>query len=256
MTALSNFHTHTRFCDGRDTPAELVEEALRLGCPALGFSGHAHVPFDDCCMTVEGTAAYRREIRRLQAAFAGRIALYCGIEQDYYSDLPPEGYDYIIGSVHYLEKDGEFLSVDLSRADFTESVRRCYGGDYYAFAEDYYAHVAALYARTGCGVVGHFDLVTKFNEGGALFDTAHPRYRRAALEALHSLLERDVIFELNTGAMARGYRSDPYPAPFLLDELCAHGARLLLSSDCHDKRLLLYGLEAYRNQPGLVDSPV
>ena len=40
----SNFHTHTCLCDGKDRPEDLVQEALRLGCPALGFSGHAYAP--------------------------------------------------------------------------------------------------------------------------------------------------------------------------------------------------------------------
>ena len=62
-----------------------------------------------------------------------------------------------------------------------------YGGDWYAFAEDYFAAVAQVYERTRCQVVGHFDLVTKFNEGDALFSTDHPRYRRAVLRALDAL---------------------------------------------------------------------
>ena len=44
--ALSNFHTHTTYCDGKDTPRALAEEAMRLGCPALGFSGHSYTAFD------------------------------------------------------------------------------------------------------------------------------------------------------------------------------------------------------------------
>lgn len=255
MTALSNFHTHTRFCDGKDTPEELVQEALRLGCPALGFSGHAHVPFDDCCMSIQGTTAYRREIARLKEAYRGRLDILCGIEQDYYSDLSTEGYDYVIGSVHYIEKDGAFLFVDLSRESFIEQVQTYYGGDYYAFAEDYYALVAGIWEKTRCRIVGHFDLVGKFNEGDALFDTSQPRYRRAALGALDALSGKGLLFEVNTGAIARGYRKTPYPAPFLLEELIARRERLILSSDCHDKRQLLFGLEAYRDLPGLAERP-
>ena len=39
----SNYHTHTAYCDGADTPEELVLEAIRLGCPEIGFSGHSHL---------------------------------------------------------------------------------------------------------------------------------------------------------------------------------------------------------------------
>ena len=52
---LSNYHTHTVYCDGRDTPEELVLEALRLGCPELGFSEHSWLPGEDWTMDPEET---------------------------------------------------------------------------------------------------------------------------------------------------------------------------------------------------------
>lgn len=40
---------------------------------------------------------------------------------------------------------------------------------------------------------------------------------------------------MNTGAIARGYRTTPYPAPFILKELKNLGCGIIISSDCHDK---------------------
>ena len=251
MSALSNYHTHSTFCDGKDTPEELVLEAIRLGCPELGFSGHAHVSFDDHCMTPEGTELYKREILRLKEKYCERITVRLGVEQDFYSDLPTEYYEYVIGSVHYLPKDGQWLSVDESPAGFDRAVREHYAGDIYALCEDYYAHVARVYEKTRCTIVGHFDLVTKYNEGGQRFDTAHPRYRAAALAALDRLCTAPVLFEINTGAIARGYRTGAYPEPWILEELARRKAGLILSSDCHDKRFLLCELERYRALPGV-----
>ena len=58
----SNFHTHSTFCDGKDTLWELVEEAVRLGCPAIGFSGHSFFVLKDGTfgMTYEKAEAYRQ----------------------------------------------------------------------------------------------------------------------------------------------------------------------------------------------------
>lgn len=95
----ANYHTHTTFCDGRDTPEQLVQEALRLGCPAIGFSGHSIAPYDYAGMTPEHEAQYRAEVRRLQAACAGQIRILCGVEQDYWSAASMDGYDYVIGGV-------------------------------------------------------------------------------------------------------------------------------------------------------------
>ncbi len=248
---LSNYHTHSSFCDGADAPEEIVREAIRLGCPELGFSGHSHIPFDDCCMSVEGTEAYKAEVRRLREKYADRIRIWLGVEQDIFGDLPTDDYDYVIGSVHFVYREGRYLSVDESRESFLDHVARFYGGDIIAFAEDYYALVAEVYERTRCRIVGHFDLITKYNEDDCLFDTADPRYRAAALRALDALADKPVLFEINTGAISRGYRRTPYPAPWIREELRSRGAGLILSSDCHRREDLLCELENYRGGPNL-----
>ena len=49
---------------------------------------------------------------------------------------------------------------------------------------------------------------------------------------------------MNTGAIARGYRKEPYPAPFLLDEIKARGGKILLSSDSHNAANLTVAFDA------------
>ena len=88
-------------------------EALRLGCPAIGFSGHSYAPYDEAyCMSPAQTETYKEELCRLREEYAGRIRIYMGIEQDLYSTSPTAGYDYVIGSVHYLYRDGVYLPID------------------------------------------------------------------------------------------------------------------------------------------------
>ena len=36
--SLSNFHTHTSLCDGKDSIRDIVEKAIELGCDKIGFS--------------------------------------------------------------------------------------------------------------------------------------------------------------------------------------------------------------------------
>ena len=237
-----DFHVHTAFCDGSADPETMVRAAVERDLPAIGFSGHSHTAFDESwCMSAAGTQAYRAEIARLKTAYAGQIAVYCGVEQDLCSDAPAAGYDYVIGSVHYLAFDGEYLPVDESAAHQADAAARHFGGDIYGFVEAYYRQVARVQAATGCGVIGHFDLVSKFNEAGALFDEAHPRYVAAWQSAADALLASGALFEINTGAIARGLRSVPYPAPPILDYLIARGARFLLSGDAHRPEGLCFG---------------
>ena len=244
---ISNFHTHTHFCDGKNSPEEMVQAAIGAGCPAIGFSGHSNTPFDPgYCMDYGREKAYRREVLALKEKYRDQIAVYLGLEQDY--DSPPASgcYEYLIGSVHYVKKNGEYLSIDDTPERFQSGVEKLYGGDFYSLCEDYYCRVANVIRRTGCQIVGHFDLVTKFNEKVPFFAEYHPRYREAALAALRSLLSQGAILEINTGAISRNWRREPYPDLFLLEEMGRWQAKVILSSDAHRAEDLLFGLEKAR----------
>lgn len=238
-----NLHTHTTFCDGHNTPEEMILGALACGCQSLGFSGHGPLVYDSEGWTtaMEDVSAYRQEILRLREKYAGRLAVYLGIEQDIDSPDPGPYYDYLIGSVHSVKVGEHHLSVDNNLRIFQEAVDQYFGGDPLAFAEAYYGRVAHVAEHTHCQIVGHFDLVTKFNEGNALFREDDPRYRNAALSALEALCGQGLIFEINTGAVARGYRTLPYPAPFLLRELSCRGEAVCITSDSHSTDTILFG---------------
>lgn len=243
----SNYHTHTSFCDGKHTPEEMVLEAIRLGCPEIGFSGHSYTAFDpEPSMSLEETPVYISTVRQLQKKYAGEIKILLGVEQDYYSETSTQEYDYVIGSVHYLKKDGCYLSVDHSKEKQVKAVEEFYHGDFYAFVEDYYETLADVYRKTKCQIIGHFDLVTKFNQAGDLFDTRHPRYQAAARKALTALLDAPAVLEVNTGAISRGYRDDPYPARDILDRWREAGKKIIFSSDCHSKDHILFGYDLYQ----------
>lgn len=82
-------------------------------------------------------------------------------------------------------------------------------------------------------MIGHFDLVTKFNEGGCMFGESDPRYIGPATDALEALAKKDVVFEINTGAIYRGSRLSPYPSAVLLGRIAELGGRVILASDAH-----------------------
>ncbi len=240
---MQNLHTHTVYGDGKNTAEEMVQGAIRLGCAGLGFSEHSPFPpvgeHDGYSLLPERAADYRAEVLHLREKYCGQLEIYLGLEQDIDS-LPPEGqYDYLIGSVHNLQTpEATWFPVDASAKLFPQYAREYYGGDYFAMAEAYYRLEAEVVDKTGCQIVGHFDLITKSNEGGRLFDEADPRYRNASLEALTALLEHDVIFEINTGAISRGYRTTPYPAPFLLKAIQEKGGRICITSDSHSAQTI------------------
>ena len=242
MEHLQNLHTHTSFCDGRDTPEEMVEQALLLGFSSLGFSGHSYFYGSDYMpgvITEERTALCRNEVMRLKEKYRDRIKLYYGLEVEMFSEIDLSGYDYLIGSVHYLKAaGGGFLGFDRSAQEVASLIDSHFGGDGMRYARAYYEHLCELPAHGSFDIIGHFDLVAKHADTHDFFDRESKNYRTYALEAVDALAGRIPFFEVNTGAIARGYRKTPYPDPFLLRALRERGFGATISSDCHDRRYL------------------
>ena len=239
-------HTHCALCDGKGAPAEMAEAAFQAGVTHYGFSCHSHTPIetDRGYVLPRDMTAYRAEVLRLRELYRGRMEILLGIELDSCADVTAEGFDYWIGSVHYVPgENGRFYGVDIDRETFCDCREELCGGDALSLAERYFREVGAVAERRPA-ILGHLDLIRKFNEGNALFDESAPRYRAAALEALHRADPEATLLEINTGAMARGYRADPYPALFLLREWRAMGGRIILTSDAHSPETILFGYEA------------
>ena len=236
-----NIHTHTVFCDGKNTVEEMIQSAIGLGLDSLGFTGHACFPFESCWAMKDGVPPlYYAEVQRQRERYGDQIDIFLGIEQDVFSDPPGEEYEYTIGSVHYVKKNGVYYSMDHSSDIFVQGAKEGYDGDYMAMAEDYFALVASVPERTNCQIVGHLDIICKFNEGDRLFDTAHPRYVTAAMTAIEELAKKDVILEINTGAMSRGYRTAPYPAVPLLRAMREKNIPICITSDTHSVSTILH----------------
>ena len=239
----SNIHAHSSFSDGRNAPEEMVQAALARGFVSFGLSDHGYAPHDVCSMSLEGEARYRAEMRALKEKYAGRIELALGYEHDASmpeADLTP--YDYVIESVHFIRRGGEYTSVDASAAQLQGLIDLHFGGDPYAMCADYFESVCRSIMDTPGQIAGHIGLVSKFNEGNRMFDAGSPRYLRPAKEAVRCAVERGLLIEVNTGAMSRGYRTEPYPGRALLEHAFQLGGRIILTTDCHRAEWVDFGL--------------
>ena len=235
-----NLHTHTTFCDGANSTEEMVKAAIELGCEGIGFSGHSYIPGETCwTMTEEGTRDYVADVLRVREKYGDKIEILLGIEYDVLSNIDTSVFDYVIGSVHFVSGKKGSIPVDLYKNELERAIAESFGGDVYAFCEDYYNHLSRVDEKTGCDIVGHFDLVMKFNEHGELFDVNNKRYRDMAFSCLDTLAKKDLIFEINTGAISRGYRTLPYPYDFILKRMAEIGAKITLTTDCHSARDIL-----------------
>ena len=113
MKNLQNLHTHSTFCDGYHPPELTVLTAIEKGFDSIGFSGHSYMKYSPTFQKRgDHTAEYKAEIRRLQEVYRDRIEIFCGLEVEMYAEVDMSGFDYLIGSSHYLMCNGECVPFD------------------------------------------------------------------------------------------------------------------------------------------------
>ena len=240
MQYLQNLHTHSTFCDGKNTLEEMVKEALARGFHSIGFSKHSYMPFSSYFKwtpeeAAENDIAYRCEAARLKEVYRDQIAIFCAEEVEMFSTVDKKNYDYLIGSVHYLKIGEEYVGFDRDVPAVEGIVKNYFDGDGMGFARMYFEHLAELPSHNDFDIVGHFDIHAKLNESIRMFDEGSKEYLSLAFEALDALKGKIPFAEINTGAIARGYRSVPYPILPILKEMKRQGFGILFTSDCHDK---------------------
>lgn len=239
---------HTTFCDGKNSAEEMVLSAIEKGLNAVGVLIHSHTAFDHLyCVKKDNIKVFQEEMARLKEKYKDKIKVLCGVEQDYYGTESTNGFDYVIGSLHYFNVNGKMMHIDHSPEYFDNAIKELFGGDYYLAAEHYYSVLSDVVEKTGADIIGHFDLVTKFNRGNRLFDENHPRYVNASMEALKKLIATKKVFEINTGAISRGYADRPYPTLQMIEIIKESGGKLILSSDSHTAENVGYMFDKYKH---------
>lgn len=240
----SNYHTHSTWCDGRDSPRQMIQAAIERGFAVLGFSSHAMLPEDDTpwVLTPEKAPRYAAEIRSLAEEFKDRIRILCGVEADYiplganpdratYAAVAP---DYIIGSIHFVRaEDGARVPVDHTPELLAQGLREHFGGSGEAFVRAYFRQQREMVANFDFDIVGHLDLVRKFNLKHPYFDESAAWYRDELEQTADALASSGKLVEVNTGAIGRGWLTDAYPSVGFRELLRKRGVGFVLSSDAH-----------------------
>ena len=134
-----NLHTHSIFCDGKDTIEEMTLEAISKGFDILGFSGHGYLDVDTSSM--RDTSGYISEVKRIKSKYASSIQIQLGIEEDMLGRIAEKTpFEYVIGSKHFL---GE-AAVGYSRPVF-DALFESDSGGYIMMCKDYYSDLSNMY---------------------------------------------------------------------------------------------------------------
>ena len=202
MKQLQNLHTHSVYCDGKDTLEEMIETCMAKGFTSLGFSGHSYMSFaEDHSMSLAGTEAYKEEVLRLKEKYKDSFPIFLGLEVEMYSEVDLSGYEYLIGSSHYFDFDGKKVGFDRSADEVRRVIQTYFDGDGMAYARKYYENLARLPEYGDFDILGHCDLITKHSEKEHFFDTSSNEYKEYAnylkkyvvdtIELFHNAMEEN-----------------------------------------------------------------
>ncbi len=230
MNMLADFHVHSTYCDGKSPLEETIETAIKKGFDSIGFSGHGTTEYDmRYCM--KDMPSYIAEVNFLKEKYKDRIQIYLGVEEDSYAPVDRNAFDYIIGSSHYVIRNGIYYPVDSGMERFNKCLE-AFDGNHLEFAESYYSSFCNYIAVRKPDIIGHFDLITKYEETDTDLFFRDEGYWKIADKYVAEALKSGCFFEVNTGAIARELRTTPYPHERLL-RIIRDGGRIVLSSDCH-----------------------
>jgi len=230
MPISADYHMHTPRCKHATGPLEgYIENAVAIGLREIGFSDHSPLPRglgSNVRMDESELDDYVNDILRLRERYRADIPVRLGIELDYLDALEDYNarllerypWDYVIGSVHYLDSEAR-----------VPSWPRHYQGDVGALYATYFGQVRKL-ARSGlCDIIAHFDVAKRCG-------TSHgPREAATITETLTEIARAGISMEINTS----GYRHsdlaerEPYPSLPVVKQALALGIPLTVNSDAH-----------------------
>ncbi len=244
------------FCGhAKDDLSAVIERAIEAGFTHYGLSEHCPRYRQEDLYTEEIDAGldlpalqasftrYAQHAFALRERYADRIQILVGFETE---RLPPgrwaeqmrairasAPFEYMVGSVHDVA--GRYVDY---KPELTAAIAVDLGGRD-ALHVAYFDAVADLVQTLRPEVVGHIDLVRKFDGPGAHFSPRALRHAERALEAVRAC---GGVLDVNCGAHRRGL-SPVYPLPAILTRAREMGIAVTLGDDSHGTSSVGVGLD-------------
>ncbi len=251
----TDYHVHTEFSDDSIYPMEqVVRDAIDMGMEEICFTDHVDYGIkedwdcgheiayrgDDPLANVD-YPAYINKIKELQNMHGPKIIIKTGLEFGVQMHTIPQyealfkryPFDFIILSIHQVE-DKEFWTQDFQR-----------GKSQREYNERYYEEMLNIVkAYHGYSVLGHMDLITRYDENGVYpFEKVEP----VISEILKTVIADGKGIEFNTSYHRYGLK-DTTPSMDILRLYRKLGGEIItVGSDSHaPKHLGAYADEAAR----------
>ena len=239
----SNYHTHSLYCDGSDTPETYILEAINQKMSAIGFSSHAPLPFDNNYAVKDyELEEYKSEIRILQEKHSAKINVFLALEVDYipgvmenFSKLEKlHALDYVIGSVHLVKEklSGQLWFIDGPDTHYTEGLLNIFQNNIQFAVRKYYEQVSDMISIEKPTIVGHIDKV-KMNNKDRFFSEDEDWYKHLLSQTLKTAAKAGCIIEVNTRGIYKKKSPSLYPGIPALEEIYMLKIPITINSDAH-----------------------
>lgn len=229
-----DLHTHHFRCGHADgNIRDYVEAGIAAGLTAIGISDHTpyfgspeEQAFPRIAMPKAEIANYVAEVLSLKKEYEGVIDVLLGIESDYFPQhaelyreiLGRYPFDYIIGSVHYVNE----VSI------FNKSRWKGHGKEAKIAAKTEYYRLIAESARSGMfQILGHIDAMKGNYPPFSDIPAPGPLD-----DCLRTIGECGVAIEINTSGKTK-LSGGWYPSDAILERALHFGVEVTFGSDAH-----------------------
>lgn len=266
---------HSSIGDGKGEPEEFVVEATRIGLSEFGFSEHLpHPDRQDCLYPIEDRQyqddrntlwkGYGAKILGLRDAYRDRINILLGCEVDFFgphlfdwqkqvmaSTIPNKAsYDYLIGSVHFL--DG--IGFDLSPETFSQLLEK-YDGNIETVYAKYFLAVQEMAETMDVDIVGHLGTINRMQKSDEKFAPpadyynidGHGQLPRIMRKTLSVIKEKNLCLDANVGCRRNVLCQEMHPSEHILQYAAKLGIPITLGTDSHQPNHVRSGLTELLN---------
>lgn len=247
FSPVPDYHMHTPRCNhATGSVHDYAQAAVDAGLKEIGMSDHSPMPggFDKPWrMDRSELEHYLDEVERARDAFADRLTIRVGLEADFHPGtesyvaamIASYDWDYVIGSVHYID-DWGFDNPDCMHI-----------WDHWRNEDAYLAYFERVGASAATGmfdIIGHPDLIKKFGHRA-------PEHSQAVIQAeetmLQAVLASGAALEISSAGLRKPV-GEIYPQHRIVRKAAELGIPFAFGSDAHAPVEVGHGMDQCLNE--------
>lgn len=243
MTKNLCYHSHSFFCDGKNSIDQMVQSAFDKGMAAIGISSHAPLKIENpWSLKLEETDNYYKEIDQAKIKYSNKIMVFKSLEIDFIPGLTYDfdffrkggNLDYTIGSIHLVlsPQTNKIWFIDGEKKQCIDSLQDAFNGNVRMAIEQFYAQNREMILQQKPTIIGHLDKVMMHLADQGI-DTQSDWYLDQIEQTLNLIKLQGCIVEVNTRGIYRKKHPTTFPSPDILKQMLNREIPIVISTDAH-----------------------